>query len=68
MTEALRLPTFQADGLALHRRLTLTAEGGTVVKVLYPVFPPDRPAAEVVRVAGESIVVRAECCSLIRES
>jgi peroxiredoxin len=33
--------------MTLYRRLTLVAEGGTVVKTFYPVFPPDRDAAAV---------------------
>jgi len=45
--EPLRLPTFEAGGLTLYRRLTLVIEKGTIVKVFYPVFPPDRDAAEV---------------------
>jgi peroxiredoxin len=44
---ALRLPTFEVEGMALLRRLTLVAEGGVIRKVFYPVFPPDRSAAEV---------------------
>lgn len=43
----LRLPTFEADGMTLYKRLTLVAEAGTIRKVFYPVFPPDRNAAEV---------------------
>ncbi|HEX6228408.1 MAG TPA: peroxiredoxin [Solirubrobacterales bacterium] len=46
---ALRLPTFEADGMTLYRRLTLVAEAGRIVKAFYPVFPPDRDAAEVLR-------------------
>jgi peroxiredoxin len=45
--EPLRLPTFEADGMTLYRRLTLVAEAGRIVKAFYPVFPPDRDAAEV---------------------
>jgi peroxiredoxin len=41
------LPTFEVDGKTLYRRLTLVAEHGRIVKVFYPVFPPDRDAAEV---------------------
>jgi peroxiredoxin len=41
------LPTFEADGMTLYRRLTLVAEAGMIVKAFYPVFPPDRDAAEV---------------------
>ena len=43
----LGLPTFEAGDLTLYRRLTLVAEEGRVIKVFYPVFPPDRDAAEV---------------------
>jgi len=32
----------------LLRRATLAVEEGRVVRVWYPVFPPDRSAAEVV--------------------
>jgi peroxiredoxin len=44
---ALGLPTFEAGGMTLYRRLTLIAEAGTIVKAFYPVFPPDKDAAEV---------------------
>jgi peroxiredoxin len=47
MARALELPTFEAAGLTLYKRLTLVAETGTVVKAFYPVFPPDRDAATV---------------------
>ena len=33
--------------MTLYRRLTLVAEERRVVKAFYPVFPPDRDAAEV---------------------
>ena len=41
------LPTFDVEGLTLDRRLALIARAGRVVKVFYPVFPPDRNAADV---------------------
>jgi peroxiredoxin len=44
---ALGLPTFQVGGLTLYKRLTLVAEGGEIVKVFYPVFPPDANAGNV---------------------
>jgi peroxiredoxin len=47
LAESLRLPTFEVEGMTLYRRLTLVAEGGRIVKAFYPVFPPDRNAAEV---------------------
>ena len=47
LAAGLGLPTFEASGMTLYRRLTFVAEGGRVVKAFYPVFPPDRDAAEV---------------------
>lgn len=47
LARALGLPTFEAGGVELYRRLTFVAEAGLVVKAFYPVFPPDRDAAEV---------------------
>jgi peroxiredoxin len=47
LADALRLPTFTAAGRRLLRRLTLLVRDGTVEQVWYPVFPPDRHAAEV---------------------
>ena len=45
LAEALRLPTFETDGLTLLRRLTLFVRDGVVADVIYPVFPPDEAAA-----------------------
>jgi peroxiredoxin len=47
LSRVLRLPTFEAGGMTLYRRLTFVAEQGTIVKAFYPVFPPDRNAADV---------------------
>ncbi len=47
LAAALGLPTFEAGGMKLYRRLTLVAEAGMIVKAFYPVFPPDRDAAAV---------------------
>ncbi len=47
-TEALQLPTFEAAGQRLLKRLTLIAEDGRIAKVFYPVFPPDRSAEDVI--------------------
>jgi peroxiredoxin len=43
----LRLPTFDVAGMRLYRRLTFIARAGRIEKVFYPVFPPDRNAADV---------------------
>ena len=47
LAAALRLPTFEVDGMTLYKRLTLVAEAGRISKVFYPVFPPDKNAPEV---------------------
>jgi peroxiredoxin len=48
LTRALELPTFEVQGMVLLRRLTLVLRDGLVEHVFYPVFPPDRNAAEVI--------------------
>src|SRR5215208_4950197 len=48
LARAMELPTFQVADMRLYRRLTLIARQGRVAKVFYPVFPPDRNAADVV--------------------
>ena len=47
LRDALGLPTFEIAGLTLYKRLALIAEHGMIAKVFYPVFPPDRNAADV---------------------
>ena len=47
LTEALKLPILEVAGMRLIRRLTLVVENGSIAKVFYPVFPPDRSAAPV---------------------
>src|SRR5262245_61261760 len=46
-TAALRLPTFEAAGHTLLRRLTLIVRDARIEHVFYPVFPPDRHALDV---------------------
>jgi peroxiredoxin len=45
---ALQLPTFDFEGLTLYKRVTVVCERRRIVKVFYPVFPPDANAGEVV--------------------
>lgn len=45
----LGLPTFEIAGHTLYKRLTLVAENARVVKVFYPVFPPEENAGDVLR-------------------
>lgn len=51
LKEALRLPTFEVNTAMLtaelYKRLTLIIEHGKIVKVFYPVFPPDQNAQQV---------------------
>jgi len=44
---ALGLPTFEIEGHVLYKRLALVAEASRIVKVFYPVFPPDENAGDV---------------------
>lgn len=47
LATAMNLPTFETAGMKLLKRLTLLIHNGVISHVLYPVFPPDRSAAEV---------------------
>jgi peroxiredoxin len=47
LRDALGLPTFDVEGATLYKRLAWVAEQGRIVKVFYPVFPPDRNAQDV---------------------
>jgi peroxiredoxin len=46
---ALGLPMFEIEGLTLYKRITLVAQDARIVKVFYPVFPPDANAGDVLR-------------------
>ena len=48
LTNAMALPTFEAAGMTLLKRVTLVIDSGTVSHVFYPVFPPDQSAADVI--------------------
>jgi peroxiredoxin len=48
LATALQLPTFEAGGMRLFKRVTLVAEQANIVKVFYPVYPPDRNAEDVI--------------------
>ena len=47
LTRALRLPTMDVAGQTLLKRIAWIARDGTIARVFYPVFPPDRNAADV---------------------
>jgi peroxiredoxin len=48
LARAMDLPTFETGGMTLLKRFTLVIEDGAIRNVLYPVFPPDRSAADVI--------------------
>lgn len=48
LTKALRLPTFEYNGVSLIKRLAIIGIDGIIRKVFYPVFPPDRNAEDVI--------------------
>ena len=47
LTRALRLPTMAVAGLTLIKRLAMVIDDASITKVFYPVFPPDKNAADV---------------------
>jgi peroxiredoxin len=47
LCDTLRLPTFDVGGMRLVKRLTVIVRDGIIEKVFYPVFPPDKNAAQV---------------------
>jgi peroxiredoxin len=53
---ALKLPMFEVEGKHLIKRVTIIAENGKIVKVFYPVFPPDRNASAVIDWLKENAV------------
>jgi len=54
LTTALKLPTLTVDGMTLLRRLTMVIKDSRIEHVLYPVFPPDRAADDVLTALGIS--------------
>jgi peroxiredoxin len=54
--KALKLPMFEIERKQLIKRLTLIADAGKIVKVFYPVFPPDENADEVINWLKNSAV------------
>jgi peroxiredoxin len=48
LTRAISLPTFMVAGMTLLKRMALVIDDGVIVKIFYPVFPPDKSADEVI--------------------
>jgi peroxiredoxin len=51
---AMKLPTFTTSDMTLFKRMALVIDNGTIVKVFYPVFPPDKNAEDVIAWLQES--------------
>jgi peroxiredoxin (alkyl hydroperoxide reductase subunit C) len=47
LTRSISLPTMTVAGMVLIRRLAMVIDDGRITHVLYPVFPPDRNAGDV---------------------
>ncbi|MEM7032985.1 MAG: peroxiredoxin [Chloroflexota bacterium] len=47
LRDSLSLPTFTVEGVSLYKRLTIIAKDSKIVKVFYPVFPPENNIDEV---------------------
>jgi peroxiredoxin len=47
LTRAMDLPIFTTSGMTLLKRMALVIDAGTITKVFYPVFPPDKNAEQV---------------------
>ena len=48
------LPTFEAGGVRLYKRLTLIAREGVISEVIYPVFPPGSDASRALELLSSS--------------
>lgn len=47
LTRAMALPSMEVAGKTMIKRLALIVDDGVIARVFYPVFPPDRNAADV---------------------
>lgn len=48
LSNALRLPLFEVDGMTMNKRVTMIIRDGVILKIFYPVFPPDSNATDVI--------------------
>lgn len=49
LCDALRLPTFEEDGMRLAQRLTLIVRAGRIEHLFCPAFPPNESADQILR-------------------
>jgi len=59
LRDALDLPTFVVEGFVLYKRLAFVAEHRRIVKVFYPVFPPEQSAETVFEWLGARVAAGA---------
>lgn len=52
LTDTLKLPTFQYNGMRLIKRMALVLNEGKIVKAFYPIFPPNKNAETVLSWIG----------------
>jgi|APSaa5957512535_1039671.scaffolds.fasta_scaffold16887_6 peroxiredoxin len=45
--ENLQIPTFHVENKTMYKRLTLIVKNSKIVKVFYPIFPPDKHIFEI---------------------
>ena len=45
--EVLKIPTFQVEGKTAYKRVTLILKKSKIIRVFYPVFPPDKHIFEI---------------------
>lgn len=56
LTKKLNLPTFNVEDMGLIKRITLICKDSEIIKVFYPVFPPDKNVEEVIRFIENNLV------------
>jgi len=57
LTKALNLPTMSVENILMIKRITLVIQDGTIKKVFYPVFPPNKHPNDVLQWVKESLSV-----------
>jgi peroxiredoxin len=54
VTNHLNLPTFEIESMRVIKRLTMLIFNSKIIKVFYPIFPPDKDAEGVLRWVNEN--------------
>jgi len=47
--EKLSIPTIQVENMTMYKRLTLIVKDSKIIKVFYPIFPPDKHIFEILK-------------------